>query len=155
MLPIYWDGKTQQGEVRGPLDQMRDICFRLRKGDVAAATAVVCHAWGEKMHLRCAKKITSKDPITSPAGRRSMPTSAQALGGFLEEQRIVLRTLFSKFPARAKAFSSRHYLRTRGNVIARARMRDEDALKLVLQDLVAEPVTMIVEHLQERRQGGV
>jgi len=94
------------------------------------------------------KKITSKGPITSPAGRRC-PSRLEPWVDFLEEQRVILGTLFSKFPAWAEAFRSRHYLRTRGKVIAATRVGDEDALKWVLQDLVAEPVKLIVERLQD------
>lgn len=68
---------------------------------------------------------------------------------FLEEQRIILGALLSAFPARTQAFRSRHYLRTRGTVIGAKRVGDEDALKLALQDLVAEPVSLIMERLQD------
>jgi len=94
------------------------------------------------------KKITSKGPITSPAGRRC-PSRLEPWVDFLEEQRVILGTLFSNFPAWAEAFRSRHYLRTRGKVIAATRVGDEDALKWVLQDLVAEQVKWIVERLQD------
>ena len=65
----------------------------------------------------------------------------------MEEQRVILGMLFSKFPAQTEAFRSWNYLRTRGKVIAAARVGDEDALKRVLEDLVAELVTLIVQRL--------
>ncbi|KAH6632803.1 hypothetical protein F5144DRAFT_621488 [Chaetomium tenue] len=80
------------------------------------------------------KDITSKGSITNPGGRRCP---------------IILGTLFSSFPAQTEAFRSLHYLKTRGQVIGRMRVGDEDALRLVLQDLVAEPVTSIVERFQD------
>lgn len=94
------------------------------------------------------KDITSKGSITNPGGRRC-PYRLEPWEDFLEEQRVILGTLFSTFPAQTQAFRSRHYLKTRGQVIAATRVGDEDALRLVLQDLVAEPVTSIVERFQD------
>lgn len=94
------------------------------------------------------KDLTSKGSITNPAGKRC-PSRLEPWVDFLEEQRVILGTLLSAFPARTEAFRSRHYLRTRGQVIAAKRVGDEYALGLVLQDLVAELVTSIVERFQE------
>jgi hypothetical protein len=44
-------GQAQKREIRGP--HVGTICLRLRDADEAAATAVVCHAWGEEMDSRC------------------------------------------------------------------------------------------------------
>ncbi|KAK4151614.1 hypothetical protein C8A00DRAFT_45233 [Chaetomidium leptoderma] len=74
------------------------------------------------------KKITSKGSITSPAGKR-YPPRLEPWEDFLEEQRTILGTLFSTFPAYTEVFRSRHYLRT--------------------QDLLAEPVTLIVKYFQD------
>ncbi|KAK4247704.1 hypothetical protein C7999DRAFT_41034 [Corynascus novoguineensis] len=101
-----------------------------------------------KLTVETNKEITSKGSITSPAGRRC-PSQLEPWVDFLEEQRVILGTVFSKFPARTEAFKNRSYLRTRGDVIAERRVGDEDALKLVLEDLVVEPVTSIIERLQD------
>jgi len=44
------------GEQRGMAQrrEIRDIYLRLHHRDVAAATAVICHAWGEEMPSQCA-----------------------------------------------------------------------------------------------------
>ncbi|GAB0139112.1 hypothetical protein EsDP_00007327 [Epichloe bromicola] len=101
-----------------------------------------------KFTVETNKKITSKGSMTNPTGKRC-PPRLEPWMDFLEEQRSILGTLFSNFPERAEVFRSRHYLRTRGELIAETRVGDEDALKLVLQDLVAEPVKLIIERLQD------
>ncbi|KAL2130153.1 hypothetical protein VTI74DRAFT_6826 [Chaetomium olivicolor] len=93
-------------------------------------------------------KLTSKGSITSPVGRRC-PHRLEPWADFLEEQRTILGTLLDTFPESIAAFRSRHYMSTRGEVVAATRVADEDALKLVLQDLVAEPVSLIVGRLQD------
>lgn len=99
-----------------------------------------------KFTVETDREITSKGPITNPAGRRC-PPRLEPWTDFLDEQKSILGTLFSTFPPHIEAFRSLHYLRTRGKVIASTRVGDEDVLKRVLQDLVAEPVTLIVERL--------
>ncbi|KAL2169473.1 hypothetical protein VTG60DRAFT_6017 [Thermothelomyces hinnuleus] len=94
------------------------------------------------------EKFTSKGSITSPVGRR-IPPRLEPWDDFLEEQRTIFGTLLSKFPVHTAAFRSRHYLRTRGKVIAARSVGDEEALKLVYHDLVTEPVTLIFERLQD------
>ncbi|AEO59783.1 hypothetical protein MYCTH_2119902 [Thermothelomyces thermophilus ATCC 42464] len=95
------------------------------------------------------EKFTSKGSITSPVGRR-IPPRLEPWDDFLEEQRTIFGTLLSKFPAHTAAFRSQHYLRTRGKVIAARSIGDEEALKLVYQDLVTEPVTLISQRLQDK-----
>ena len=51
------------------------------------------------------------------------------------------------FPERTGAFRSRHYLRTRGEVIAERGLADEEAMKFVLPDVLAEPVKLIIGRL--------
>ncbi|KAK3940944.1 hypothetical protein QBC46DRAFT_363713 [Diplogelasinospora grovesii] len=94
------------------------------------------------------KRITSKGSITNPTGRRC-PSRVEAWVDSLEDQRFILGRLFSKFPTHIQAFRSRHYLRTRGEMIAASRVADEEALKSVLQDILAEPVKAIVERIKD------
>ena len=91
--------------------------------------------------------ISSKGTITKPTGRRC-PDKLKPWVDFPEEQRIRLGKLFSAFPAHIKAFKSLHSLKSLGDDIAAKRVGDENALGLALEVLVARPVTLIVERLQ-------
>ena len=93
------------------------------------------------------RTLTSKS-LTIPSGRRC-PSRLEPWEDFLVEQRVILGTLFSEFPARVEAFRSRDYLCTRGEMIAATKVSNESTLERVLQDLVAEPVTLIIKRLQD------
>lgn len=72
-LPGEQRGMAQRREIRGRPDQMRDICLRLHHKDVAAATAVICHGWGQEMRLQCVtcrgrpfgKCVTLRNPFNN------------------------------------------------------------------------------------------
>ena len=91
------------------------------------------------------KNSTSKGSLTSPVGRRC-PPRLEPWEGFLEEQRAILGEVFSAL-ADIRAFRSRHYLGARGEVIGKKRAGDEDTLKDIMKDLIAEPVESIIGRL--------
>ena len=97
-----------------------------------------------KFTVETNKMFTSTGGITRPA-RKLCPPRLEPWTDFLREQRRILGTLFTLFPADTKAFASLHYLMERGEAIAAKRVGDENALTVVLDELVAMPVTSIME----------
>ncbi|KAK4140752.1 uncharacterized protein C8A04DRAFT_39662 [Dichotomopilus funicola] len=92
--------------------------------------------------------LMSNGLISNPA-RRRCPHRLEPWDNFLEEQRAIMRTLLSSFPADTRTFMNRAYLRSRGEVIHRRRLTTAEALEQILLDFVAEPVTAIVERFRD------
>ncbi|KAK0655417.1 hypothetical protein B0T16DRAFT_451104 [Cercophora newfieldiana] len=91
--------------------------------------------------------LTSKG--TTKVTNKRCPTRLEPWTDFREEQRAILGTLFATFSTQKRAFENLYYLRTRGQKVAKGKVGDEERLKFVLQDLLVEPVTLIMERFQE------